>query len=187
MKSILFDCDIVSNIAIENTNTTMHQTILNSEDILRKIKRMAIEIAEQNNSETEIVLLGIYDRGLVIAELIKEQLLLENIIVELGSIKLNKKNPLDSIIELNINSDINNKVIIIVDDVANSGMTLFYAQKPLMNKSIKKLQVAVLVDRQHKSFPITPDYVGLSISTTLKNMIHVEIDSEAKLSTAYLA
>ncbi|MEN9523359.1 MAG: hypothetical protein RL065_1736 [Bacteroidota bacterium] len=165
----------------------MHQTILKAEDILRKIKRMAIEIAEQNNAEKEIVLLGIYDRGLIIAELIKEQLLMENIAVKVGCIKLNKKNPLENDIELNIATDLTNKAIIVVDDVANSGMTLFYSLQPLMKKNIKKLQVAVLVDRQHKSFPITPDFVGLSISTTLKNIIHVEIDPSKQLYKAYLA
>lgn len=165
----------------------MPQTILSSEDILRKIKRMAIEIAEQNSTENEIVLLGIFDRGLIIAELIKDQLKAENIHVEIGCIKLNKKNPLSESIELKIDSEINNKTIIIVDDVANSGLTLFYAMQPLMKKNIKKLQVAVLVDRQHKSFPITPDFVGLSISTTLQNMIHVEMNTSTNLYTAYLA
>lgn len=165
----------------------MQQTILTSEDIVRKIKRMAIEIAEQNYSEKEIVLLGIHDSGLVITNLIKNELELENIKVEIGSITLNKKNPLSQAIELNTTSPLEDKVVIIVDDVANSGKTIFYALQPLMLKSIKKLQVAVLVDRQHKSFPITPDYVGLSISTTLKNMIYVDMGKENGVASAYLA
>lgn len=165
----------------------MQQTILTSEDIVRKIKRMSIEIAEQNYSEKEIVLLGIHESGLVITNLIKNELESENIKVETGSISLNKKNPLAQAIELNTNSSLEDKVVIIIDDVANSGRTIFYALQPLMSKSIKKLQVAVLVDRQHKSFPITPDYVGLSISTTLKNMIYVDMSKGSEASSAYLA
>jgi pyrimidine operon attenuation protein/uracil phosphoribosyltransferase len=104
----------------------------------------------------------------------------------LGEINIDKKNPLQSAIEIKIDTDLKNKTIILVDDVANSGKTIFYALKPLMDLSLNKIQLAVLVDRQHKSFPITADYVGLSISTTLQNMIYVEIGDGVANPNAYL-
>ena len=67
------------------------------------------------------------------------------------------------------------KVVIIVDDVANTGRTIYYAIKPLLDTLPKKVEVAVLVDRKHKSFPIQSDYVGLSLATTLKENIDVQI------------
>jgi pyrimidine operon attenuation protein/uracil phosphoribosyltransferase len=165
----------------------MQQTILTSADIHRKLKRMAIEITENNDHENEIVLLGIFDRGLYIAKHLQSELLKQkkwNVII--GEIKIEKKNPLNSAIQILCDVDLQNKSIIIVDDVANSGKTIFYALKPLLEKQISKLQLAVLVDRQHKSFPITPDFVGLSISTTLKEMIHVEIGENIAEPYAYL-
>jgi pyrimidine operon attenuation protein / uracil phosphoribosyltransferase len=165
----------------------MQQTILTSADISRKLKRMAIEIAENNYAENEIILLGIYDRGLFIAKQLQADLLKQkNWDVIVGEIKIDKKNPLDSAVQILCDVDLQHKTIIIVDDVANSGKTIFYALKPLMDKQLNKLQLAVLVDRQHKSFPIMPDYVGLSISTTLKEMIHVEIGESIAEPFAYL-
>jgi pyrimidine operon attenuation protein / uracil phosphoribosyltransferase len=165
----------------------MQQTILTSEDIDRKLKRMAIEITENNFAETEIVLLGIFDRGLYIAKYLQAELQKQKSWnVYLGEINIDKKNPLQSAIEIKIDTDLKNKTIIIVDDVANSGKTIFYALKPLMDLSLNKIQLAVLVDRQHKSFPITADYVGLSISTTLQNMIYVEIGDGVANPNAYL-
>jgi pyrimidine operon attenuation protein/uracil phosphoribosyltransferase len=71
--------------------------------------------------------------------------------------------------------EVKNKVIILIDDVANTGRTIFYATKPLMEVMPKKIEVAVLVDRKHKSFPIRVDYVGLSLATTVKEHIDVQI------------
>jgi pyrimidine operon attenuation protein/uracil phosphoribosyltransferase len=165
----------------------MEQTILTADDIKRKLNRMAIEITENNFLETEIVLLGIFDRGLFIAKYLQTELQKQKQWkVYLGEIKINKTKPAESITEITVDTDLKNKTIIIVDDVANSGKTIFYALKPLMDLSLHKLQLAVLVDRQHKSFPIAPDYVGLSISTTLQNMIHVAIGDDVKNPMAYL-
>ena len=73
--------------------------------------------------------------------------------------------------------ELRDKVIIVVDDVANTGRTIFYAIKPLLNVLPRKVEVAVLVDRKHKSFPVHVDYVGMSLNTTLQENIDVHIDS----------
>ena len=99
-----------------------------------------------------------------------------NIKIQLVRIKLNPANPLSSPIELDAAVEsLKGKAIIVTDDVANTGRTVFYACKPLLDIIPKKLEVAVLVDRKHKTFPIYPKYVGVSLATTLKEEIDLQI------------
>jgi pyrimidine operon attenuation protein / uracil phosphoribosyltransferase len=166
----------------------MKQLILNSQAIEQKIKRMATQIAEANFAENEIVLLGILDSGYYLAQLLTNELQAFNKKIHLGSIGINKPQPLSSPIELNIDKKLlDGKCIVIVDDVANSGKTVFYALQPLLSFSPAKVQVAVLVDRQHKQFPISADFVGHSLSTTLQEMIYVEIGEGVKEPQAYIS
>ncbi len=102
---------------------------------------------------------------------------------QLLTITLDKRTPQD--IELSQSFDFNNKVIIIIDDVANSGKTLLYALKPFLDYQPKKIQALVLVERSHNSFPVHSDYVGLSLATTLQEHIFVEVKDE-NIVGAYL-
>jgi pyrimidine operon attenuation protein / uracil phosphoribosyltransferase len=151
--------------------------ILDERQIKQKIKRLAIQILENNFKEEEIILAGINNNGMGFAKMIFQELnkLSENK-VTLTRVRLSPADPLSSevVIEMPLN-DIAKKVIIIVDDVANTGRTIFYAMKPLLNILPKKIQVAVLVDRKHKFFPVEVDYVGLSLATTMKESIDVQI------------
>lgn len=156
--------------------------LLDARQIKQKIKRLAIEILEQNFGEKEIILAGINNNGLGFAKMLEKELvqLTENKIT-LTSVNLSPANPLESEVTINIpEKDLNNKVIIIVDDVANTGRTIFYAIKPLLEVLPKKIQVAVLVDREHKSFPIKVDYVGISLFTTIQDDIDVQIKGQEK-------
>ena len=165
----------------------MSETILlNSDAIRSKLNRIALEIIENNFKEQEIVLLGIYERGALIAEFLAQEIKKEQVNVSVGYIHIDKLNPLKHPINLNFEGSLNNKVIVLVDDVANSGATLFYALQPLINLEFKKLQIAVLVDRQHKKFPIAPDYIGISVSTTLQEMIYVKTKTGMGDAIAYL-
>ncbi len=151
--------------------------ILNDAAVKQKIQRLAYQIAENNFEQAEIILAGINNNGFGFARLLEKKL--KKIIdtqVTVRRIRLNPANPLasDVVFEPEL-EDIQNKVIIIVDDVANTGRTIFYACKPLMNLLPYKIEVAVLVDRKHKHFPISVDYVGLSLATTLKENISVRI------------
>jgi pyrimidine operon attenuation protein/uracil phosphoribosyltransferase len=151
--------------------------LLDARQIKQKIKRLAIEILEQNFGEKEIILAGINNNGLGFAKMLEKELvqLTENKIT-LTSISLSPANPLESEVEIGLNKkELNKKVIILVDDVANTGRTIFYAIKPLLEVLPKKIQVAVLVDREHKSFPIKVDYVGVSLFTTIQDDIDVQI------------
>ncbi len=151
--------------------------ILSKEIAYRKIQRIAYEIVERNIDETQIILAGIKESGLIIANILHGFLneIFKGEIIVIG-IALDKKNPKNITLSNDINFD--NKVIIITDDVANTGKTLLYALKPFLNFCPKKIQTMVLVERSHKEFPVSPDYVGLCISTALSEKIIVETEGE---------
>ncbi len=159
--------------------------IVSEEKVYQKIKRLAYEIAEDNYEEKEIVLAGICKatEGYKFAELIYDELKkITKAHLTITHIELDKNDPGNSAVELNLTEEeIDNKVIIIVDDVANTGRTLLYAIKPLLNFSPKKIRNAVLVERKHKLFPVSPDYVGLSLSTTIHEHIKVILSDKENL------
>ena len=163
------------------------EQILDSHEIEQKTRRMAYQIVEENYDEKEIILIGIKPNGFEYAQQLKREIEeIGNHSVILFELTINKSNPQSSDITLNNGSlSLNSKTIIVVDDVANTGKTIYYALKPIMEYSPKKVQAAVLVDRQHKLFPVTADYVGLSLSTTLKEHISVEFNGKKK-GKAYL-
>ena len=153
--------------------------ILTDKQIRQKIRRIAIEILERNFGEPEIILAGLNNNGTGFANLLMDELaprVPPHIKVSLTRIRLNPANPVEyePVIEMSAES-LRGKTVILVDDVANTGRTFFYAVQPLLRVIPKKVEVAVLVDRKHKSFPIKADYVGLSLATTLLNDIDVQI------------
>lgn len=150
----------------------------------KKLRRMALEIIEHNPDEKHLILAGIRESGSVMARTI-QQLIAEisPVKTELISITLDKRKPKEVILSKTV--DVNDKVIIVVDDVANSGKTLLYAMKPFLEHSPKKIQTLVLVERSHNSFPVRPDYVGVTIATTLQEHIYVEVEGET-VTGAYL-
>jgi pyrimidine operon attenuation protein/uracil phosphoribosyltransferase len=151
--------------------------ILNQKQIKQKIKRLAIQILEKNYNESEIIFAGINNNGLGFAKQIKREIKkVSDTLITVTQIKLDPANPLSKDIEIGMGAEqLTNKVVIIVDDVANTGRTIFYAFKPFFEIIPKKIEVAVLVDRKHKSFPVLVDYVGLSLATTMKEDIDVRI------------
>jgi pyrimidine operon attenuation protein/uracil phosphoribosyltransferase len=158
--------------------------ILDSERIEHKLQRMAYQIWEHNSKEKEITLIGVQGSGLAVAENLAARVRkISQLKVQVLSLKLNKKQPLKE--EISLPEGCNSKSVVLVDDVANSGKTLLYALKPLLAFELQKILIAVLVDRRHKSFPISPDIIGHSISTTLQE--HIEVETEGKkITAAYL-
>ena len=153
--------------------------ILDDRQIRQKIRRIAIEILERNFSEPEIILAGLNKNGLGFARFLLDELTPlapAGMKITLTRIRLNPANPVEYEpgIELDA-AELRGKPVIIVDDVANTGRTIFYAVQPLLQAIPKKVEVAVLVDRKHKLFPIKADYVGLSLATTLLDDIDVRI------------
>ncbi len=158
--------------------------ILNKEVAEKKMQRMAYEILENNIDEDKIVLAGIKENGSIVARRIQKILSgISSIKTEFINISLDKRQPKEAILSRNL--DFNNQVVIIIDDVANSGKTLLYSVKPFLEFQPKKIQTLVLVERSHNNFPVRPDYVGLSISTTLQEHIYVQVEGD-EVTGAYI-
>lgn len=158
--------------------------ILDRHRIDLKLQRMAFQIWEHNNDAKQITLIGIANGGAAVAASLGERLRkISNLEVSVRTLKINKRDPLSETITLD--EDLNGQHIVLVDDVANSGKTLLYALRPLLDFRPSRIMIAVLVDRKHKTFPVTPDIVGHSISTTLQDNITVELDGEI-IDAAYI-
>ena len=158
--------------------------ILDKETAQRKLRRMALEISEKNYDKNSLLLIGIKSNGIFIAKKIAEYLK-ESFTgtVELLEMTVNKKNPIE--ISLDKQVDFNDKSIILIDDVANSGRVMLYALKPLIEQLPAQIETLVLVERTHKKFPIDVNYVGLSIATTNQENIVVDVQ-EGEVMGAYI-
>ena len=158
--------------------------ILTAATAEKKLRRMALEIAERNYEETALILVGIKENGIVIARII-ENFLKEVFKGDINIIELSidKKRP--AAVSFNKEIDFDDKVILLIDDVANSGRTMLYALKPMLEQHPKKIQTLALVERTHKIFPVAVDHVGLSVSTTLDEHIVVEVGG-GKVLGAYM-
>jgi pyrimidine operon attenuation protein/uracil phosphoribosyltransferase len=162
--------------------------ILNKQQIDQKINRIAYQILEDNLEEKEIVLAGIWDRGYklalrlqtVLQEIAAFKIVMLRIDLEKQNSKLVAKTDLQE-------TEWKNKVIILVDDVLNSGKTLAYGLGVFLNTPHKKIRTVVLVDRSHKIFPIATDFVGLELSTILKEHVDVVMDVEGEEDRVYLS
>lgn len=158
--------------------------ILSASVAEKKLRRIALEIIENNADAGELILAGIKDNGYSIAStlqgLIGQYSSLQTKLVE---VSLDKKSPGKVTLSENISFD--DKTVILIDDVANSGKTMLYAMKPFLDYQPRKIQTVVLVGRSHNSFPIHPDYIGLSVATTLQEHIFVEVGVEG-VGGAYL-
>lgn len=153
---------------------TKHNTIvLSKEKVLQKLNRLIHQIHENVFEEKEIIIAGIDGYGYVIAEHIAKELgAISKLKIILSKINMDKENPLAKPITLEgVNAEqYENKVILVVDDVINSGKTIIYAVNHFLDKPVKRIQTVVLVDRDHTRYPVKADYVGLSISTTLQSI-----------------
>ena len=155
----------------------MKKQILTEEVALKKLKRIALEVAERNFNEKELLLIGIKENGIVIAQIISK--LMKAVFtgsITVAALSMNKKKP--TIISIEKDIDVDGKTILLIDDVANSGRTMLYALKPLLEKHPKKIQTLALVERTHKTFPVDVNYVGLSVSTTLNEHITIEVGKD---------
>ena len=159
--------------------------ILDKEQIQEKIKRISYEIYEENFEDKSILICGIEKNGSIIAKrIIKELESICDINIEFISIDLNKKKPLNTVEIKSSKNNIKNKSIVLIDDVSNTGKTLIYVIKELIKFEPKKINTAVLVNRDHTLFPIKINFIGLSLSTSIKS--HIEVNLGNKDIGAYL-
>ncbi len=165
--------------------TETRKYILTAATASKKLQRMAYEIVEQNMEDTrELILAGIQENGVVLAHIIAGHL--KEIFkgtIRVIDIMLNKRRPEEITLSEQVNFD--GTVVILIDDVTNSGKTLLYALKPFLAFHPRKIQTLTLVERSHKLFPVTSDYVGISLASTLQEHIFVEVEGD-KVMGAYL-
>lgn len=148
--------------------------ILNSEQIEHKIKRIAYQIYETNVDESQLILAGISKSGFLFAKKLKAVLEeISDLEILLCEVKVDKKNPLKPVETSLPSSDYINKSIVLTDDVLNSGTTLIYGVKHFLEVPLKRFKTAVLVDRSHKKYPVKADFKGISLSTSLNEMVQV--------------
>lgn len=155
--------------------------ILSEEDIDIKIKRISLQILEACIDDESIVVAGIEKNGFIMAESILKNLnkLSEQSII-LAKVKINKKNPLNSVEVSLTPTEYKNKSVILIDDVLNTGSTLMFAAKHFLDVPLKQFKTAVLVDRNHKKYPIKVDFKGISLSTSLNESVNVDFTTPAK-------
>ena len=155
--------------------------ILSDKQIQHKIRRIAFQILEFYNGKTDLIIAGIADNGYIFAErLVKDISVISDHRPKLCKIQIDKKNPqLKPDVSLKV-SEYSKQTVVLVDDVLNTGTTLIYTVKHLLEANLKELKTAVLIDRSHKRFPIKADFKGLSLSTSLNETVNVSFDDEAK-------
>ena len=146
--------------------------ILTKEQIQQITKRIAYQIYETFIEETEVVITGIANSGYVFAQKITDEVeKISDLKVTLGRMEINKQDPLQEI-RTNLQKEAyENKAIVLVDDVMNSGATLIYGVKYFLDVPVKKFKTAVLIDRNHKKFPVKADFKGISLSTSSLELI----------------
>jgi pyrimidine operon attenuation protein/uracil phosphoribosyltransferase len=155
--------------------TTEKSLVLDSRQVLQKIKRMAYEIYERNFNEKEVVIAGIDGQGYTLAEMLARELTqIAPLAITVVRVSLDKLAPRQGEVILDVDlKTIRRKCVVLVDDVLNTGRTLAHSLKPFLDTEIRKIEVGVLVNRSHARFPVLPNYTGYELSTTLTD--HVEV------------
>jgi len=157
----------------------MKNIILTQQEIDHKTRRIAYQIYETFPEDTEVVLAGIATNGYLFAQKLATEI--ENISeikVTLCEVKINKQQPLEPVQTSLKPEEYANKSLVLVDDVLNSGTTLIYGVRHFLDVPLKKFKTAVLVDRNHKQYPVKADFKGLSLSTSLRENVQVVLDEK---------
>ncbi|MFY0651691.1 MAG: phosphoribosyltransferase [Cyclobacteriaceae bacterium] len=153
--------------------------ILNKKQIDQKLKRIAFEIYENNIDEKQLVLAGISNNGQMMSDSVKKELdKIAPLKIETVKISIDKKKPSTSEITLSEDINFSNKAVILLDDVLNTGKTVAFTLKTFLSTNVKKIEVAVLVNRSHKQFPIYPKYVGYEMATTFNEHVEVSLKKD---------
>ena len=152
-------------------------SILSHREISHKLRRMAFQIYEANVDEKEVVIAGIKDNGYTLAKKLKTQVeKISPIKVQLCELSMDKNNPIGSTSCSMDLKELKGRSVLLVDDVLNSGTTLIYGVKYFLQVPLKQFKTAVLVDRNHKKYPVKADFKGISLSTSLHENVVVDFE-----------
>ena len=161
--------------------------ILYKNQIAQKINRLAYQVYEDNSEETEIIIAGVLKSGYIVAEKIAKVLKeISPLKVKLIELPINKHTLADEEVKTSLSkAQLQGKTVIVVDDVLNSGKTLMHALNPFLKADVKKIRTVVLVDRNHKQYPLAADFVGFPLATTMQE--HVSVVLEKNEEAVYLS
>ncbi len=161
----------------------MKDIILAHKQITHIIKRMAYQVYEDNISEEDLIVAGVRGEGFILAQLIADELeKISDLNIELLAIEIDKKNPIEKDIVLNPKrnaEDLHQKSVVVIDDVLNSGSTLLFSLQPFLKQPMRQIKTAVLVNRNHKKYPVKADFKGISLSTSSHENVKVSLTPEA--------
>lgn len=160
--------------------------VLNQKEVALKIQRVAWELLEKHVHDDVVYLIGISKSGYWLAKQVQKVLGdISDLQLRLVEMEVNKQHPLENEIRMDASlEEIENKAVVLIDDVLNSGKVLIYGVRHILEKPIKQLTTAVLVDRNHKTYPVKADVKGLSLSTSLNE--HVEVAISGNQAEVYL-
>ncbi len=154
--------------------------ILNHKQIVHKIRRIAYQIYESNTEEKEVIIAGIDTSGYILAKKIKSELekisSLKPVLCKVSIDKKHPRNPINTSLSI---EEYQSKSLVLVDDVLNSGTTLVYGVKHFLDVPLKQFKTAVLVNRNHKKYPVKADFKGISLSTSLKEHVTVVLQGKS--------
>jgi pyrimidine operon attenuation protein/uracil phosphoribosyltransferase len=165
--------------------TVTGNIILNHQQIQHKTRRIAYQILESNVNEEEIIVAGIAKNGFIFAQKIKIELeKITSATITLCEVLINKQDPLQIVTTSLAKENYINRPLILIDDVLNSGTTLIYGVRHFLDVPLKNFKTAVLVNRNHKKYPIKADFKGISLSTSIQE--HIDVVFEEGEDMAYL-
>jgi pyrimidine operon attenuation protein/uracil phosphoribosyltransferase len=157
----------------------LNNIILSHQEIEHRIRRIAYQIYESNANESELIIAGIESNGYLLARRLKKELdSISDIKSTLCKVLINKQEPLEEVTTSLHPEDYTNKAIVLVDDVLNSGSTLIYGIKHFLEVPLKRFKTAVLVNRNHKKYPVKADFKGISLSTSMSEHVHVNLSKQ---------
>lgn len=157
--------------------------ILQDRDIRNKISRMAYQIYEDHFAEDRIFILGIRENGYLLAEQISNKLKeISSMEVVLGDIRIGKHKKSPEVKSGISAEEYENSCVILVDDVLHTGKTMIYAVKYILDTPVKSLKTMVMIDRNHKKFPVKADYKGLSLSTSMQDHVEMHWENNGEIS-----
>lgn len=155
--------------------------VLDHQQILDRIDRIAWQLYEEFHQQESLYLAGIAERGHILASLLSQRLeTISPLQVTLGKLSFSKDSPLQSSYSLETSEDEHweNRHVVLVDDVLKSGSTLIYGVRHFLQFPLGSLKTVVLVDRNHKRYPVKADFKGLSLSTSLQEHVTVHLEKE---------
>ncbi len=160
--------------------------LLNSRQIQQRIERLAFQLYEDNFDQEEVIIAGIAKSGYLVAVRMREALQkISSLKVSLIQIEVDKENPVNIVLTPALSREsLKDQIVIVVDDVLNSGKTLMYSLRPFLDADMRKIRTVLLVDRDHKRYPVEADFVGITLSTTLQE--HIRVDFTPGQEAVYL-